>query len=129
MREVIQESDGVKMGRVRISNFRYADDIVLIADSEVILQYLIEKVVKKSEENGLLLNVRKTKILISGNNKVVGDVDVNGDKLEQIEQFTYLRSEVTGQCESEKDIRRRLANARATYLGLDKIFEKIDQYL
>ena len=97
MREVIHESDGVKIGGIWISNLRYADDIVLIADSEIILQYLIKRVVKKSEENGLFLNVRKTKIhvLISKKNKVVGDIDVNGDKLEQVEQFTYLRLEVT----------------------------------
>ena len=63
MREVIHESNGVKMGGIWITNLRYADDIVLIADSEIILQYLIEKVVKKSEENGLFLNVKKTKIL------------------------------------------------------------------
>ena len=50
--------------------------------------------------------------------KVVGDVDVNGAKLEQVEQFTYLRSEVKEQCESKKDI------VRSIYLGLDKIFEK-----
>ena len=68
--------------------------------------------------------MRKTKILISGKNKVIEDVDVNGDKLEQVEQFTYLRSEVTEQCESEKDIWRRLAITRATYSGLDKMFEK-----
>ena len=68
MREVIHESDGVKIGGIRISNLRYADDMVLIADSKINLQNLIEKMVKKSEENGLFLNVKKTKILISVKN-------------------------------------------------------------
>ena len=121
MREVIHESDGVKIGGIRISNLRYADDMMLIADSEINLQNLIEKMVKKSEENGLFLNVKKTKILISGENKVAGDVNVNGEKLEQLDHFTYLESEVTEQCDSEKDIRKRLAIACSTYLGLDKM--------
>ena len=125
MKEVIYESNGVKIGGVRISNLRYVGDMVLIADSEISLQYLIEKVVKKSEENGLFLNVRKTKILILRNNKVVGNVNINGEKLEQVEHFTYLGSEVTEQCDSEKDIRRRLAIARSTYLELDKMFNPL----
>ena len=64
IREVIHESDGVKIGGIRISNLRYANDMVLVADSEINLQNLIEKMVKKSKENGLFLNVKKTKILI-----------------------------------------------------------------
>ena len=95
---------------------------MFIVDSEIILQYLIEKVGKKSEENGLFVNVKKTKILISGKNKVVGDADINGDKLEQVEQFTYLRSEVTEQRESKEDIWRRLAISRETYLEIYKMF-------
>ena len=97
--------------------------MVLIADNEISLLNLIEKVIKKSEENGLFLNVRKTKILISGKNKVVGDVHVHGEKLEQAEHFTYLGSEVTEQCDSGKDRRRRLAIARSIYLELDKMFK------
>ena len=85
MRQVINESDGMKIGGIRVSNLRYADDMVLIVDSKNSIQNLIEKVVKKSEENELFLNARKTKILISGENKVVRDVNVNGEKLEQVE--------------------------------------------
>ena len=81
IREVIYESDGVKIGGIRISNFRYADDMVPVADSEISLQNSIEKVVKKSEENGLFLNVRKTKIVILGKNKVAGNINVNEEKL------------------------------------------------
>ena len=123
MREVMYESDGVKFGGIRILNLRRADDMVFTVDSEISLQNLNKKVVKKSEENELFLNVKKTKILISGKNKIVGDVNINGEKLRHVEQFTYLESEVTEQCDSKTDIRRRLAIASAIYLRLEKMFK------
>ena len=43
MREVIHESDRVKIGGIRISSLRYADDMVLIADSEISLRNLVKK--------------------------------------------------------------------------------------
>ena len=110
MRKVIHESNEVRTGGIRISNLRYADDMVLIADSENNLQNLIEKVAKKSKENELFLNFEKTKILILWNNKVVRSAHVNGEKLGRIEHFTYLGSEVTGQLWERKRYKETISN-------------------
>ena len=48
-----------------ISNFRYADDTTLMAESEE-LKSLLMKVKEKSEKVGLQLNIQKTKIMASG---------------------------------------------------------------
>ena len=46
-------------------NLRYADDTVLMAESEE-LKSLLMKVKKESEKAGLKLNIQKTKIMASG---------------------------------------------------------------
>ena len=49
-----------------ISNLRYADDTILMAESEEGLKSLLMKVKEESEKVGLKLNIQKTKIMISG---------------------------------------------------------------
>ena len=56
---------GIKIAGRNIKNFRYADDISLMAESEEQKSLLI-KVKKESEKVGLKLNIQKTKIMASG---------------------------------------------------------------
>ena len=55
---------GVKINGENINNIRYADDTVLIADSEENLQRLLDITIEKSEEIGLTLNVKKTECMV-----------------------------------------------------------------
>ena len=50
---------------LNINNLRYADDIILKAESEEELKSLFMKVKEKSEKVDLKLNTQKTKILVS----------------------------------------------------------------
>ena len=56
---------GIKIAGRNISNFRYADDITLMAGSEEELKSLL-KMKEESENVGLKLNIQKTKIMASG---------------------------------------------------------------
>ena len=49
-----------------INNLRYADDTILMAESEEVLKSLLMKVKEESEKVGLKLNIQKTKIMASG---------------------------------------------------------------
>ena len=55
---------GIKIVRRNISNLRYADDTILMAESEE-LKSLLLKVKEESEKVGLKLNIQKTKIMAS----------------------------------------------------------------
>ena len=57
---------GIKIARRNINNLRYADDTILMAESEEELTSLLMKVKVESEEVGLTLNIQKTKIMVSG---------------------------------------------------------------
>ena len=49
-----------------ISNFRYADDTTLMAESKEELRSLLMKVKEESEKVVLKLNIQETKIIASG---------------------------------------------------------------
>ena len=57
---------GIKIAGRNINNFRYADDTTLMAESEEELKSLLMKVKEESENVGLKLNIRETKIMASG---------------------------------------------------------------
>ena len=59
-----KEQAGIKIAGRNINNVRYADDTILIAESEE-LKNLLMKVKEKSEKVGLKLNIQKTKIMAS----------------------------------------------------------------
>ena len=56
---------GIKIARRSVNNLRYADDTILMAESEEELKSLLMKVKEESEKVGLKLNIQKTKIVAS----------------------------------------------------------------
>ena len=57
---------GIKIARRNINNLRYADDIILMAESKEELKSLLMKVKEESGKAGLKVNFQKTKIMASG---------------------------------------------------------------
>ena len=56
----------IKIAGRNVSNFRYADDTTLMAESEEERKSLLMKVKVESEKVGLKLNIQKTKIMAFG---------------------------------------------------------------
>ena len=57
---------GIRIAGRNINNLRYADDTILMAESEEEQKSLLIKVKVESEKVGLKLNIQKTKIMASG---------------------------------------------------------------
>ena len=57
---------GIKILGRNINNRRHADDTTLMAETEEELKSLLMKVKEEREKAGLKLNIRKTKITVSG---------------------------------------------------------------
>ena len=71
--EYIMRNAGLEEAQARIriagrniNNLRYADDTILMAESEEELKSLLMKVKVEREKVGLKLNIQKTKIMASG---------------------------------------------------------------
>ena len=56
---------GIKITGRNINNLRYADDTIIMAESEEELKSFLMKVKEESGKVGLKLNIQKTKIMAS----------------------------------------------------------------
>ena len=55
---------GIKIARRNINNLRYADDTILMAESEEELKSLLMRVKEENEKAGLKLNIQEIMIMI-----------------------------------------------------------------
>ena len=83
---------GIKIARRNINNFRYADDITLMAEIEGEPKSLLMKVKEESEKAGLKLNIKKTKIMVSG---PIISWGIDGQKVEVVTDFILGGSKIT----------------------------------
>ena len=85
------------MARRNINNLRYADDGILMAESEEELKGLLMKVKEKSEKAALKFNIQKTKIMASG---PITSWQIEGENVETVRDFIFLGSKITpdGDC-------------------------------
>ena len=86
---------GVTFSGRTINNLRYADDIVLIAQSSQALQTLLDKVDAVSREYALEINTKKTKVMAITPQTEQIAVICQGKELEQVETFKYLVAIIT----------------------------------
>ena len=56
---------GIKIAGKNISNLRYVDDTILMAESEEEMKSFLMRVKKENERAGLKFNIQKTKIIAS----------------------------------------------------------------
>ena len=71
---------GIKIARRNLNNLRYANDTILMAESEEELKSLLMKVKEESEKVGLKINIQKTKIMASG---PITSWEIDGKKWKQ----------------------------------------------
>ena len=83
---------GIKITGRNINNLRYADDTILMAESEEELKSLLMKVKEESEKVGLKLNIQKTKIMASG---PITSWEIDGETVETVSDFILGGSKIT----------------------------------
>ena len=90
---------GIKVAGRNISNLRYADDTILMAETEE-LKSLLMKGKKESEKAGLKLNIHKMKTMASS---PLTSWQIDGEAMETVTDFIILVSKITadGDCSHE----------------------------
>ena len=115
----IFELEGIRVGGENINNIRYADDTVLIADSEQNLQELLNVANRASEQNGLKININKTETLVVSKNEVpVCSIRAGDQNVKQVDSFKYLGSLITSDGRCIKEIKKRIAVAKTSFLNM-----------
>ena len=111
---------GIKTAGRNINNLRYADDTILMAESEEELMSLLMKVKEESEKFGLKLNIQKTKIMAFS---PITSWQIDG---ETMADFIFLGSKITADGDCSHEIKRRLFLGRKVMTNLDSIFKSRD---
>ena len=106
-----------------ISIIRYADDTILMAESEEELKSLFMKVKEKSEKVGLKLNIQKTKIMVSG---PITSWEIDGETVSTVSDFILGGSKITADGDCSHEIKRRLLLGRKVMTNLDSILKSRD---
>jgi hypothetical protein len=122
---------GVVIGGISIKDLRFADDTLLLAESEEELQELVDQVGGNSLEYGLEMNTKKTKTMVIRRDvkeECKIKIKVNGKILEQVDKYVYLGHLITEDGRCDQEIRRRIEIARAAFINMKNILtsRKVD---
>ena len=120
MRE-LDDMDGFRICGTVVNNLRYADDTVIIAESEEQLQRLINVVVTKSEEKGLCLNSANSfaMVFFEGFTNPYMQHQCPRQYTGTSTLVCILRKSV--HLRYKKEIRRRIGNVKSAFTSMSKV--------
>ena len=96
------------------------DDIILIGKTKEELARMGIELFKECEKRGLVPNKIKTKYM---SNNPDSQMDIDGTIIEKVEDYTYLRQEVSFREGMEKELRTRKRKAWKSYWALKGILK------
>ena len=113
----------IKITGRNINNLWYADDTILIAESQEELKSLLMNVKEESERAGLKLNIQKTKIMASS---PITSWQIVGETVKTVTEFIFLGSKITTDGDCSHENKRCLLLGRKAMTNLDRIFKSRD---
>jgi len=114
-----EEEIGIQVNGHWINNIRYADDTVLIAETENDLQHMVNRIRMESEPIGLKINKSKTKVMkISKKSNIINIINIKLDdvSLEQVKNYKYLGTLINENLDTEIEIKSRIEQARQSFM-------------
>ena len=91
MREALDDHEGsVSIGGPLITNFRFADGIVVNAEVEEKAGALVDRLDKTTTRYKMEMGPDKTKVMINNPNGFQREIKIKGQRLEEVENFKYL---------------------------------------
>ena len=96
---------GIKIAGRNINNLRYADDTILMAESEEEVNSLLMKVKEERDKVGLKLSIQKTKIMASS---PITSWPIDGEIMETVTDFIFWGSKITADGDCSHEIKRHL---------------------
>jgi len=111
----------VKIGESVLSVLLFADDMVLLAESELELGVLVAKVKEFCDEWQLEVNVGKTKVLVvSKDGMEEAKVMYGHSELECVKKFSYLGIMFSSDGRWKKEVERRVQAGRAALSSVSR---------
>ena len=110
----------IKIDGRNTNNLRYADDTILMAESEEELKIFLMKVKEESEKAGFKLSIQKTKTMASSS---ITSWQIDGETMETVRDFIFLGSKITAEDDCSHEIKRCLFLGRKVMTNLDSILK------
>jgi len=123
----LEELGDFKIGGQIIQTLKYADDLVLKAEKETVLQGMIDKLIEIGRCYGMEINVEKNKIMKISRQPSAVTIMIDQKQLENVECFKYLGSLLTNDGRCTCEIKSRIAMAKAAFNKKKTLFtSKLD---
>ena len=120
MCEALDDHEGsVSIGGRLITNFRFADDIVVNAEEEA--GVLIDRLDRTTTRYKMEIGPDKTKVMTNNPNGFQREIKINGQRLEEVENFKYLWAFISNEG-SKPEILSRIAQTTAALSRLKIIW-------
>ena len=94
-----------------------------MAENKEELKNLMMKVKEESEKADLRLNIKKTKVMVSG---PITSWQIEGDKVETVTDFIFLGYKITADSTCSHEIKRCLVLGRKAMANLDSVLKNKD---
>jgi hypothetical protein len=114
-KEALEEFRDFKIGGQIINTVKFADDLVLLAKEEMVLQDMVDKLIETGRCYGMEMNVEKTKLLRISRPPYPVKLTIDQKQLENVECFKYLGSMLTNDGRCTCEIKSRVAMAKAAF--------------
>ena len=105
----------------QLEDLDFADDLALLAHSHQQIQDKTSKLKTISSQVGLDIHPQKTQIM-KMNTPNADPVTLGGNRIDEVESFTYLGSIVDRQGGTDADVKSRIGKARAAFIMLRNIW-------
>jgi hypothetical protein len=122
MENIKWKTGGIEINKQKLTNLRYADDIVLISHSAQSLEEMLTNLNTESKKVGLKINKTKTKLMF---NKLAKSkaITIDNDQIEIVSSFTYLGQIFNINAELQEEINHRVQLAWYSFNKLKDVFK------
>jgi len=107
---------GIQWGLVnRLEDLDFADDLCLLSESHGDMQTKLEDLTYKAEKAGLIINLKKTKVLRINTSKI-DPFTLRDESIEDVDNFTYLDSVFAKDGVIVQDVSQRIRKANGAFV-------------
>ncbi|WKX90427.1 hypothetical protein Q1695_009352 [Nippostrongylus brasiliensis] len=124
MKNLDWDAKGYPVDCKRISNLRFADDIVLISNSTAEAEEMLSELNMADRKIGLDMNMSKTQFMVNQWCDT-GLVKLNGVALQRVDSYVYLGRELNMENDLAPEIARRRRAAWADFSSIREVTDRV----
>ena len=112
-----------RLSETRVTETQFADDVAIYCHTRSVFERATFEFMCMASEWGLTVIAQKTKAVVMGSHLIATDslpLQVSEDRIEVVEDFTYLGSNIPFDGEVGKEVSTRIAEASRAFSSLQR---------